>query len=199
MTNSQEVFCRNIVQGKSQRASLMIAFPKAKQWKISTIDSRASSLMKNENVQAKIQELQQVEDKKIKWSREKATQELLHILEIKEKEQDKIIEAYEQEIRAKEVELYKLQKEYKKTNKIEIKQEIEKLIEEIIELEKQPRIDESYNRIMLGTINILNKMYGIDKAKETINIEDEERENMKTLTKEELKEIVYYSERNKKV
>lgn len=196
MTSSQEIFVQNIVQGKSQRNAYNMAYPSSINWKKTTLDTRASQLMKNENVKARIEELRNIEYKKIKWNREIATKELLDILEMNKKELERIINTYEEEINLKETKLEEMRKEYKKFHKTETKKEINKLFNEITKIKKQPTITKLNIRAILEIINLLNKMYGIDKSKNELTQIDEERKNINLLTIDELKNIAYINNNN---
>lgn len=197
MTSRQEIFAKNIVQGKSQRVAYNIAYPRSKKWKKSTLDTRASQLIKNENVQLKIKELQQIEDNEIKWTRKKAVKELLYILNVNEEEMNSIIETYRTAINLKQDELNALQKEYKKTSNKDIDKKINRLRKELFNLKTKPTTNSGNTKYILDTIKILNRMYGYDITKVEIQETDEERENMKALTKEELKAIAYANMNNK--
>lgn len=197
MTNSQEIFCINIVQGKTQRESLVNAFPKAKQWKKSTIDVRASLLMKNKDVQAKIIELRKEEEKNIQWNKKIATEKLLNLLELNKKCLQEIEETYEQEIYRIEQEISELKNEYEITNNIETKKKLDKLLTRKFEISIKPRVNIVNSNTILNIIKELNKMYGLYNVKKEIQLQDEERENLKSLSIDELKEIAYANIINK--
>lgn len=197
MTNSQEIFCRNVVQGKTQRESLVNAFPKAKQWKKSTIDVRASLLMKNKDVQAKIIELRKEEEKNIQWNKKIATEKLLNLLELNKKSLQEIEETYEQEIYRIEQEISELKNEYEITNNIETKKKLDKLLTRKFEISIKPRVNIVNSNTILNIIKELNKMYGLYNVKKEIQLQDEERENLQSLSIDELKEIAYANIINK--
>ena len=197
MTNSQEIFCRNVVQGKTQRESLVNAFPKAKQWKKSTIDVRASLLMKNKDVQAKIIELRKEEEKNIQWNKKIATEKLLNLLELNKKWLQEIEETYEQEIYRIEQEISELKNEYEITNNIETKKKLDKLLTRKFEISIKPRVNIVNSNTILNIIKELNKMYGLYNVKKEIQLQDEERENLQSLSIDELKEIAYANIINK--
>lgn len=197
MTNSQEIFCRNVVQGKTQRESLVNAFPKAKQWKKSTIDVRASLLMKNKDVQAKIIELRKEEEKNIQWNKKIATEKLLNLLELNKKCLQEIEETYEQEIYRIEQEISELKNEYEITNNIETKKKLYKLLTRKFEISIKPRVNIVNSNTILNIIKELNKMYGLYNVKKEIQLQDEERENLQSLSIDELKEIAYANIINK--
>lgn len=53
LTDRQEIYVQELLNGKSQRQAYRIAYPKSKKWKDSTIDSRASKLFKDDKVTQK--------------------------------------------------------------------------------------------------------------------------------------------------
>ena len=57
ITQGQENFLQNLMQGMSQRQAYISAFPKAKKWKPENVDSQACSLLKTPKVQARFAEL----------------------------------------------------------------------------------------------------------------------------------------------
>lgn len=52
-----EIFCNEIVSGKSQRQAYYAAYPSSLNWKDTTVDSKASVFAKDEKVLARLQEL----------------------------------------------------------------------------------------------------------------------------------------------
>lgn len=57
LTPKQETFIDNILQGKTQYESYILAYPKAENWQRNTVDSRASVLMNNKKILKRLQEL----------------------------------------------------------------------------------------------------------------------------------------------
>lgn len=57
LTPKQEKFVLNVVNGMSQRQAYLAAYPKSKKWKETTVDSKASTLLKQEKVLERYQEL----------------------------------------------------------------------------------------------------------------------------------------------
>lgn len=53
-----ETFAQELAKGVSQRKAYRVAFPNSKNWKDSTVDSRACDLAKNSKVLARVKELQ---------------------------------------------------------------------------------------------------------------------------------------------
>lgn len=57
LTAKQEKFVDGILEGLSQRQAYYRAYPKSKNWKDNTVDSRASVLMTNKKVIKRLREL----------------------------------------------------------------------------------------------------------------------------------------------
>lgn len=57
LTPKQEKFVDGILQGKTQYQAYIDAYPKSKNWQRSTVDERASVLMKNNKIVTRLQEL----------------------------------------------------------------------------------------------------------------------------------------------
>ena len=53
-----KTFAQELAKGVSQRKAYRVAFPNSKNWKDSTVDSRACDLAKNSKVLARVKELQ---------------------------------------------------------------------------------------------------------------------------------------------
>lgn len=52
-----ELFCQAILKGQSQRQAYYTAYPAARNWKDSTVDSKASGFAKNDKVLARLEAL----------------------------------------------------------------------------------------------------------------------------------------------
>lgn len=77
LTPKQERFCQNLeVKRMSQRDAYIDAYPKAKEWKSSSIDEVASKVAKNPKILSRREELRQEQNKQIaqeaKWTRQDA-------------------------------------------------------------------------------------------------------------------------------
>ena len=57
ITQGQENFLQNLMQGMSQRQAYISAFPKAKKWKPESVDAQACNLLKSPKVQVRFAEL----------------------------------------------------------------------------------------------------------------------------------------------
>ena len=53
----EEKYCQARASGKSQRKAYLEAFPSARKWKDSTVDSKACNLEKTEKISARLKEL----------------------------------------------------------------------------------------------------------------------------------------------
>lgn len=80
LTPKQEKFVQELVKGKSQRQAYKAAYDASKM-KDSTIDRRASELFGNSEVKARYNELIQTGSKKALWTRERAVNELVEMLD----------------------------------------------------------------------------------------------------------------------
>lgn len=52
-----ELFCQEILKGKSQRQAYYVAYPSSRNWKDNTVDSKASNFVRDDKVSARLQEL----------------------------------------------------------------------------------------------------------------------------------------------
>ena len=57
LTEKQELYVQNLIKGMSQREAYRNAYPKSKKWKDSSVDTRASQLLKTHKVLTRYQEL----------------------------------------------------------------------------------------------------------------------------------------------
>lgn len=91
LTPKQERFCQNLeVKRMSQRAAYIDAYPKAKDWKASTVDENACRLANSSKISARREEIRQEENDKIAlesaWTRQKAFKELDNLITLAKKE-----------------------------------------------------------------------------------------------------------------
>lgn len=80
LTPRQEIFIQELIKGKSQREAYMTAYPKSKEWKDTSLDSKASNLIKSDKVWTRYQELRSEAKERTLWSYEKAQEELMEML-----------------------------------------------------------------------------------------------------------------------
>lgn len=57
LTKPQEIFCKELLLGKSQRLAYYAAYPKSKKWKEATADNKAYVLAKRDDIKARMSEL----------------------------------------------------------------------------------------------------------------------------------------------
>lgn len=57
LNDRQEAFCQEVVKGATLKQAYMEAYPRAKSWKDSTIDARASNFAKKPQIAARLAEL----------------------------------------------------------------------------------------------------------------------------------------------
>ncbi len=85
LTPKQERFCQNLeIRRMSQRAAYIDAYPKAKDWKPSTVDENACRLANSSKIRARREELRQEEKENIaqeaKWTRNDAFKKLNNLI-----------------------------------------------------------------------------------------------------------------------
>jgi phage terminase small subunit len=80
LTPKQEKYVQGLVAGLSQRQAYIEAYPNAKNWKESTVDSRASETLKNSKVLGRYNELMNEHKEKALWTREDAVNTLKWLL-----------------------------------------------------------------------------------------------------------------------
>jgi hypothetical protein len=70
LSDKQATFIREIMKGRSQRKAYLTAYPSSKKWQLSTVDSRASNLMRNGKVVARLSELRKAVEKTHNFDRD---------------------------------------------------------------------------------------------------------------------------------
>ena len=85
LTAKQEKYVQGLISGLSQREAYKRAY-EASKMKDETIDARASRLLKEYKISARYEELISEHKQKALWTREKAVEELLFILDFSKKE-----------------------------------------------------------------------------------------------------------------
>ena len=85
LTQKQEKYVQELINGKSQRVAYREAYPSSRKWKDKNVDSRASNLLKKDKVLARYLELKDEIEQKHKekrlWDLEQATKGLLWIMQ----------------------------------------------------------------------------------------------------------------------
>lgn len=67
LTTRQERFVQELIKGKSQRQAYLAAYPNSKKWKETTVDSKASTLLKNGKVKERYEELKKLTEEKVTY------------------------------------------------------------------------------------------------------------------------------------
>lgn len=57
LNDRQEAFCQEVVKGNTLKQAYITAYPRAKTWKGSTVDARASKFAKEPKIAARLEEL----------------------------------------------------------------------------------------------------------------------------------------------
>jgi len=81
LTAKQELYVRGLISGLSQREAYRRAYPSSSEWKDTAVDSTASTLLKSAKVFQRYNDLMSEHNHKALWTREKAVNELLFLLE----------------------------------------------------------------------------------------------------------------------
>lgn len=197
LTPKQQKFVDNILQGKTQYESYLIAYPIAKNWQRNTVDSRASVLMTNKKIIKRLEEAGYKQEKKIMWTRQKALETINYVMDVNREEMERINKAYEDEIQLLNVSIMELSQqmaEEKDPRRIYgIAKQMQQLTAEIALKNKQRRTNSINVKGIFEGAKILNRMFGYDITKVEIKQEDIEKDNIKQLSVEELKELAYAS------
>lgn len=198
LTSKQEKFVDGILAGKTQYQSYLDAYPKAKNWKRSTVDERASVLMNNNKIVTRLEELGYRNHKKALWTRQKALETINYVMDMNRKDMERIDRAYEDEIQllnAQIMECSQAMSQETDPRKIyNIAKQMQELTAEIAARNKQRRTNSTNARGIYEGAKILNRMFGYDITKVEISQEDTERDEMEKLTAEELRELIYKKE-----
>ena len=81
LTTKQEKYVQGLIAGLSQRKAYRAAYPNTKEWKNSSVDSQASRLLATNKVLTRYNELLDEHKNKALWTREKAVNELIWLME----------------------------------------------------------------------------------------------------------------------
>lgn len=74
-----EIFCRAIIEDKTQYEAYLLAYPNAKKWKRNTVDKAASVFAKSEEVQKRLAELRKEAEIKTAITFEKVLNEIASV------------------------------------------------------------------------------------------------------------------------
>lgn len=81
LTAKEEKFIQRVVAGLSQRKAYREAYPNSVKWKDTTVDVKASALMKKDKVLVRYNELMEEHKSKALWTREQAINDLIWLKE----------------------------------------------------------------------------------------------------------------------
>lgn len=160
LTKPQEIFIQELLKGNTQRQAYLKAYPSKKKWKESSLDSAASSLLKNEKVRTRYEQLlnkmREEETKKTMWTREQSIETLRYVIDVNKKDLERINKAFEEELEA----LQKLMQENPEKAPLYLAQ--------ILKQRKLRRASKVNNQGIIDAVAELNKMQGFNE--ETINM-----------------------------
>lgn len=202
LTPQQETFVDEILKGNTQYGAYIKAYPRSKTWQRNTVDSRASVLMNNKKIIKRLEQAGYKDKKKVEWTRKRALNTINHLLEMHERDLERIEEACQTEIDLLEAKLLQKGQEMAKADNmrsmINISKEMQEMTETIAKLKKQRRVNSVNTNGILNAAKVLNRMFGLDVTKvEIVDEDNEAKENLKQLTVEELRAIAYANRGNR--
>ena len=193
LTPKQEKFVDEILCGKTQYEAYINAYPRAKKWKRNSVDSLASQLMQNTKIVQRLKELGWRDKTEVFITRNRMLKRFDKLMEENEKELDRIKQAYERDKMLVMNELSQWMQLLNTPNidKDGVQAHINELTKRLVDMDKIRRINSVNMNGIIKAGDRINRMMGYDITKVELNTVDEERENMKVLSKEELKAIAY--------
>lgn len=193
LTPKQEKFVDGILCGKTQYEAYINAYPRAKNWKRNSVDSLASQLMQNTKIVQRLKELGWRDKTEVFITRNKMLKRFDKIMRDNEEEMAKMKKAYETEKMMVMNELSQWMKllDVENINQKGVQAKINEFRQKLIDLDKIKVLNAVNINGAIKAGDRINRMMGYDITKVEINTVDEERENMKVLSKEELKAIAY--------
>lgn len=160
LTERQEIFVQSLVKGYSQRQSMLKAYPSRKKWKDNSIDSAASTLLKNTKVRKRydelLNEMRERETEKTRWTREQSIETLKYVIGVNKKDLERIDRAAEEELEL----LHQMM--------TEDPERATSYIKEVLKQRKARRASHVNNKGITDAVAELNKMQGFNE--ETINL-----------------------------
>lgn len=90
LTPKQEKFCMAYVETGNASEAYRQAYPRAKSWKPETVHSKASHLLNNGRVLARVKELKDELARRNLWTREQSVQALIEVIRNPDKQTDVI-------------------------------------------------------------------------------------------------------------
>ena len=197
LTAKQELFVDNILQGKTQHESYLIAYPTAKKWTTNAIDVAANHMMQKPKIKARLQELGWKDKTKVLLTRERMLDRLDRVMQKHEEEMERIQEACEQE---KQMVMNELSQWMQLLNtphidKKGVQAHINDLTQKLIDLNKRRTLNSTNTTGILKAADRINRMLGFDTTKVEITQVDSERQEMEKLTADDLKELLKLSKK----
>jgi len=160
LSERQEIFVQELIKGKSQRQAMLKAYPSRKNWKENSIDSAASTLLRNKKVRKRYDELlnkiRKEETEKTLWTREQSIETLRYVIDVNRKDLERINNAHEEELEM-------LQKMM-----VEDPDKAPQYLKAILKQRKSRRASQVNNKGITDAVAELNKMQGFNE--ETINL-----------------------------
>lgn len=160
LTKAQEIFVQELLKGNTQRQAYLKAYPYKKNWKVSSLDSNASTLFKQEKVRQRydelLNEMRERETEKTRWTREQSIETLRYVIDVNKKDLERINQAAEEELEL----LHRLM--------IEDPERATSYIKEVLKQRKARRASHVNNKGITDAVAELNKMQGFNE--ETINL-----------------------------
>lgn len=193
LTPKQEKFVDGIMQGKTQRQAYYEAYPRSKNWKDYAVDVAACNLMHNNKVLLRLKELGYKDKTVVEWTRKRALETINRVIELSSEDMERINDAYNRERQEQEAELVRLATlmTMEDIDKTAVATKMRKVNDRLAQLDKQSRLNKTSINGILESAKVLNRMFGLDITKVELSNNDDERDNMKALSKEELKAIAY--------
>lgn len=162
ITLKQINFVEAILEGKTQREAYYTAYPNSKKWKPGAVDTTASGLYNKPEIQKRIairtEELAAIMRAKGTWSREQSVKKLQYVIDICEKEVQRIEGAYNEEL---DILL-------KGVAEAEDPKQAASMLLTILKEKKQRRISKIHTGSIIEAVAELNKMHGF--TEENINL-----------------------------
>lgn len=160
LTQGQEIFIREVVNGRSHIEAHKIAYPKSKSSDKVRSDIAYRIMSKpavRERYEQLLQEMREREQEKQIWTRELATENLRFLVEEHRREIVRIQQAYEEEL------------EILAKNLKEHPEQADQIISKMISAKKSTRIDFTSSKGMTAAIAELNKMQGFNEQNVNVN------------------------------
>lgn len=155
-----DIFINELLKGKSQRQSYLVAYPERFTWSPGSLDVSASELFNSPKVkaryEAKLAKIQEKEQKEVQWTREQSIQNLRYVIERNREDVDRIEQAIEMEISllAKQIQ--------------DNPEEAPYLVQSLLAKQRARRMTNTNNTGIIAAVAELNKMQGFNE--ENINM-----------------------------